>query len=93
MGVTYDTETCDETTSNEQGHSGGSDLQDDTGGEDGASGDDGGATANPIGHGTGDERAEERACREDGNDEGLLPGLVEEAVVRVLVVGRTWSCC
>jgi hypothetical protein len=52
-----------------------------------------GATANPISNRARNERTEECARREDGDDKGLLPGLVEDPVVRIIVVRRAWSCC
>lgn len=88
-GDEADTESCDQTTGDEQAQGGRRSLQDDTNDEDNTAADDGGPTAEPVSQVTGDEGTEEGTGREDRDDERRFPGGEND-----LVRGRVWvlSC-
>lgn len=86
-GNEADANTSDETASNKQIDGSGSDLENDTDGEDDTAGNNGGATTNPVGEGTSKESTEEGTGGEDGGDQRLLPGVVEVALVGIVGVG------
>lgn len=87
-----DTETRNETAGNEKLVAGRGSLENDTDDEDDAAHDDSRATANEVGKITSDESPKERARRENGHDQGLLPrgerpdGAVRRVAVRQVFV-------
>ncbi|KAI2255605.1 hypothetical protein LOZ10_005651, partial [Ophidiomyces ophidiicola] len=79
-GDEADPEAGDEAAGDEQAERGGGGLQAHADDEDGAAGDDGGATAEEVGEVAGDDGAKEGAGRQDGGDERLLRGGQGEGV-------------
>lgn len=76
------TEACNQTASHDQTEPSRGSLKNDTDDEDSAASDDGGATAKPICKITGNQGTEEGTGRQDGGDQGLLPGGNDELLGR-----------
>lgn len=64
-------------------------MEDYTDDEDATTRDDSCAPSEPVCERTSEEGTKEGTCGQYGNNERLLPGLVETAIVRVSSVGRT----
>lgn len=88
------TKTSDETASNHDVETSGSNLKDTANGEDGAAENDGHATTDEVGEVTSDDGTKESTGRQDGGGKGLLPRWDTELLVAVYLdvgSGSIWS--
>jgi hypothetical protein len=86
-GDESNTNTGNQTSSHQKTDGGGGDLKDDTDGEHHTSSNDRGTTTDPVCENTAKECTEEGSGRQNGGDQGLLPGLVK-VVIAVIAEGR-----